>query len=66
MAAEVPTFVELAVAETDAGVRGDTAASGSKAATLETGAVVTVPLFISEGDVIRVDTRTGEYVDRVK
>ncbi len=66
VAAEVATFVELAVAETEPGVRGDTATGGSKAATLETGAVVTVPLFISEGDVIRVDTRTGEYVDRVK
>jgi len=66
VAAEVPTFVELAVAATEPGVRGDTATGGSKAATLETGAVVTVPLFISEGDVIRVDTRAGEYVDRVK
>lgn len=66
VAVEPPTFVELAVSETDPGVRGDTATGGSKPATLETGAVVSVPLFIDAGDVIRVDTRTGEYVDRVK
>jgi elongation factor P len=66
VAVEAPTFVELAVAETEPGVRGDTATGGSKHATLETGAVVSVPLFIDSGDVIRVDTRTGEYVDRVK
>jgi elongation factor P len=66
VAAEPPTFVELAVARTDPGVRGDTASGGSKPATLETGAVVNVPLFIDEGDVVRIDTRTGAYVDRVK
>lgn len=66
VAAEPPTFVELAVTRTEPGVRGDTASGGSKPATLETGAVVSVPLFINEGDVVRVDTRTGEYVDRVK
>jgi elongation factor P len=66
VAAEPPTFVELAVTRTEPGVRGDTATGGSKPATLETGAVVNVPLFINEGDVVRVDTRTGEYVDRVK
>jgi elongation factor P len=61
---EVPTFVELAVAETDPGVRGDTASGGSKPATLETGAVIQVPLFINIGDRLRVDTRTGTYIER--
>ena len=61
---EVPTFVELAVTETDPGVRGDTASGGSKPATLETGAVIQVPLFISVGDRLRVDTRTGTYIER--
>jgi elongation factor P len=61
---EVPTFVELAVAKTDPGVRGDTASGGSKPATLETGAVVQVPLFINIGDRLRVDTRTGTYIER--
>jgi elongation factor P len=60
----VPTFVELAVAETDPGVRGDTASGGSKPATLETGAIVQVPLFINIGDRLRVDTRTGTYIER--
>jgi elongation factor P len=62
---ELPTFVELAVAETEPGVRGDTAQGGSKPAKLETGAVVTVPLFIGIGDVLKVDTRTGKYIERV-
>ncbi|NPV88688.1 elongation factor P [Coprothermobacteraceae bacterium] len=62
---EVPTFVELAVVETEPGVRGDTAQGGSKPAKLETGAVVQVPLFVTEGDIVRVDTRTGEYVERI-
>ncbi len=61
---EVPTFVELVVAETDPGVRGDTASGGSKPATLETGAVIQVPLFINVGDKLRVDTRTGTYIER--
>ncbi len=61
-----PNFVELEIVETDPGVRGDTAQGGSKPARLSTGAVVNVPLFIEEGEVIRVDTRTGEYVSRVK
>ncbi len=61
---EVPTFVELAVVETDPGVRGDTASGGSKPATLETGAVIQVPLFINIGDRLRVDTRTGAYIER--
>ncbi|WP_223789807.1 elongation factor P [Marinicella meishanensis] len=63
---EPPNFVELVITETDPGVRGDTSGGGSKPATLETGAVVNVPLFVPEGEVIKVDTRTGEYVSRVK
>ena len=62
---ELPNFVELAVARTDPGVRGDTAQGGTKPATLETGAVVQVPLFLNEGDVVKIDTRTGEYLGRV-
>ncbi len=60
-----PNFVELEVVETDPGVRGDTSSGGSKPAKLETGAVVKVPLFVQAGEVIKVDTRTGEYVSRV-
>lgn len=63
---ELPTFVELRVAETEPGVKGDTATGGTKPATLETGAVVQVPLFINEGEMVRIDTRTGEYIERVK
>ena len=59
-----PNFIELEVAETDPGMKGDTAQGGTKPATLSTGAVVKVPLFISIGEVLRVDTRTGEYVSR--
>jgi elongation factor P len=62
---EVPTFVELRIATTNPGVKGDTVSGGSKPATLETGAVIQVPLFVQEGDVVRVDTRTGTYVSRV-
>ncbi len=61
-----PNFVDLKIVQTDPGVRGDTAQGGVKPATLETGAVVKVPLFVEEGELIRVDTRTGEYVSRVK
>ena len=61
---EPPTFVELAVTETEPGVRGDTATNVTKPATLETGAVIKVPIFINEGDVLRIDTRTGEYLER--
>ena len=61
---EPPMFVELTVAECEPGVRGDTATGASKNATLETGAVVRVPLFINEGEKIRIDTRTGEYIER--
>jgi elongation factor P len=59
-----PNFVELSVTQTDPGLKGDTAQGGSKPATLETGAEVKVPLFIDEGDVLKIDTRTGEYVSR--
>ena len=59
-----PNHVELEIVETDPGLRGDTAQGGSKPATLSTGAVVKVPLFLDQGDVIRVDTRTGEYQGR--
>jgi elongation factor P len=59
-----PNFAELKITQCDPGIRGDTATGGTKPATLETGAVVKVPLFVNEGDVIRVDTRTGEYVSR--
>jgi len=61
-----PNFVELEVTETDPGLKGDTAQGGSKPATLQTGAVVRVPLFMNVGDVIRIDTRTGDYVSRAK
>ncbi|MCG8460494.1 MAG: elongation factor P, partial [Holophagales bacterium] len=61
-----PNFVHLKVVQTDPGVRGDTSSGGSKPATLETGAVVKVPLFISEDEVLKIDTRTGEYVSRSK
>jgi elongation factor P len=61
---EVPIFVELAVTETDPGLRGDTASGGSKPAKLESGAVIQVPLFINVGDRLRVDTRTGTYIER--
>jgi len=59
-----PNFVELEITETDPGLKGDTAQGGSKPATLSTGAVVKVPLFLSQGEIIRVDTRTGEYQGR--
>jgi elongation factor P len=62
---DLPNFIELAIARTDPGVRGDTAQGGTKPAVLETGATVQVPLFLNEGDVIKVDTRTGEYLGRV-
>lgn len=61
-----PNFVELEIIETDPGVRGDTASGGVKPAKLTTGAVVRVPLFVERGETIRVDTRSGEYVSRVK
>lgn len=61
-----PNFVELEIVETDPGLRGDTAGTGGKPATLSTGAVVRVPLFVQTGEVIRVDTRSGEYVSRAQ
>ncbi len=61
-----PPHIELKVIETDPGVRGDTATGGSKPAKMETGAMVRVPLFINEGEVLRIDTRTGEYISRGK
>ncbi len=62
---ELPTAVELEVTQTDPGFRGDTATGGSKPATLETGLTVSVPLFVTEGDVVKVDTRNGNYLERV-
>ena len=61
-----PNFVDLEIVETDPGVRGDTASGGVKPAVLATGAVVRVPLFVEQGEVVKVDTRSGEYVSRVK
>jgi elongation factor P len=66
MGVELPTTVELEIMETDPGVRGDTVTGGSKPAKLETGATISVPLFIDVGDKIKVDTRTGIYVERIK
>ena len=62
---ELPSFIEAEVSQTDPGMKGDTASGATKPATIETGAVVQVPLFIKEGEKIRVDTRSGEYVERV-
>jgi len=66
IAVQPPNFVELQITQTDPGVRGDTSGGGGKPATLETGAVVRVPLFVGQDEVIKVDTRSGEYVSRVK
>lgn len=66
MGVEVPFFVALKVVEATTAVRGDTATNITKPVTLETGAVVQVPAFVNEGDTVRVDTRTGEYIERVK
>lgn len=63
---EPPNFVELEIVETDPGVKGDTSGGGNKPAKLETGATVQVPLFVQEGEVVRVDTRKGEYISRVR
>jgi elongation factor P len=62
----LPIFVELSVIKTDPGLKGDTASGGSKPATLDTGAVINVPLFINEGDILKIDTRVGHYVERIK
>lgn len=66
LSVEPPNFVELKIVETDPGLKGDTSGGGGKPAHLETGATVRVPLFVQEGEVIKVDTRNGEYVSRVK
>lgn len=66
LAVSPPNHIELEVVETDPGLKGDTAQGGTKPATLSTGAVVKVPLFVNQGDVLRVDTRTGEYQGRAK
>ena len=63
-AVEPPMFVELEIADCEPGVRGDTATGATKNATVETGAVIRVPLFINQGDMVRIDTRTGEYLER--
>ena len=65
MGVEPPMFVELEVTETDPGFKGDTVQGGTKAATLETGAIIQVPMFINTGDKLRVDTRDGRYITRV-
>ncbi len=64
-AVEPPTFVEMKVTATEPGVKGNTATNVTKPATVESGAVITVPMFVNEGDTIRIDTRTGEYMERV-
>ena len=64
-AVEPPLFVELEISETEPGVKGDTATGATKPATVETGATVYVPLFVNQGDKIKIDTRTGEYLSRV-
>ena len=66
IAVTAPNFVFLEIKETDPGLRGDTASGGTKQATLETGAVVKVPLFIEQGETLKIDTRTGEYVSRAR
>ena len=64
-AVEPPTFVEMKVIATEPGVKGNTATNVTKPATVESGAIITVPMFVNEGDVIRIDTRTGEYMERI-
>ncbi len=66
VAVDLPNFVELEVAQTEPGLKGDTASGGSKPATLESGAVIQVPLFINQGERVKVDTRTGTYIERAK
>jgi elongation factor P len=63
---ELPAFIQAVITKTEPGIKGDTASGSTKPATIETGATVQVPLFVKEGEKIRVDTRTGEYVERVK
>ena len=66
IAVEVPMFVELAIVKTDPGFKGDTASGGSKPAVLESGVTVKVPFHLNEGDIVKIDTRTSEYIERVK
>lgn len=66
LAVELPTFIELKVVDAEPGVRGDTASGGTKPAVVETGAVIKVPLYLEVGEVIKIDTRTREYVERVR
>ncbi len=66
IAVELPIFIELVVTETDPGIRGDTASGGTKPAVVETGAVIKVPLYLEAGELIKIDTRTREYVERVR
>jgi len=66
LSVQPPNFVEMQIVETDPGLKGDTSGGGGKPATLESGAIVRVPLFVQNGEIIRVDTRSGEYVSRVK
>jgi len=66
MGVELPTAVELTVTETEPGIKGDTVSGGTKPATLESGTTIQVPLFIDIGDIIKVDTRTAEYLERLK
>ena len=66
MGVDLPNFVELKILRTEPGVRGDTATGATKPAEMETGAVVQVPLFLEEGDVVKIDTRSGEYIERVR
>lgn len=62
---DAPNFVELKIVETEPGVKGDTASNVTKSATVETGAVIHVPLFVNEGDIVKIDTRIGEYISRI-
>ncbi len=62
----LPNFVELKIVKSDPGIKGDTASGATKPATLETGHIIQVPLFVEEGEIVRIDTRTGQYVERVK
>ena len=66
IAVELPNFIQLKIQETDPGIKGDTAQGGQKKAIMETGLQINVPLFVKEGELVKIDTRTGEYVERVK
>ena len=66
MGVELPIFVELKVVKSEPGVKGDTASGATKPAELETGAIIQVPLFIEEGDIVKIDTRDGEYIERIR